>query len=135
MSDKNKQKIARLVQQGWPGANLAVMGEIVAADVVDHGALPGMPEGRDGYFGTLQFFNAVFTNWKVVILHQLADGDMVSTHLQVAFQHTGDGLGVAATGKPVVLEMMLLDRVAEGLVVEEWIVFDQASMMAQISGA
>ena len=133
MSDSNKQKITRLVQQGWPDANVAVIGELVAADVVDHGALPGMPAGRAGYIGTLQFFNAVFSDWKVEILHQASDDELVATHLQLTSKHTGDGLGVAATGTTVVLEMMLMDRMAGGLVVEEWLVFDQASMMAQIT--
>lgn len=133
MSDSNKQKITRLIQQGWPGANPAIINELVAPDVVDHAALPGMPAGRAGYIGTLQFFNAVFSDWKVDILHQASDDELVATHLQMTSKHSGDGLGVAATGKTVVLEMMLLDRMTGGLVVEEWLVFDQASMMAQIT--
>ena len=134
MSQQNKAAITRLFKEGWVGPNIAIMNEILAPDVVDHGAIPGMPDGRDGYIGTLQFFNSVFTDWTIDIQRQAADGDLVSTHLMLTSKHTGDGLGMPATGKTISIEMMLMDRFANGLVAEEWLVMDNASMMGQITG-
>ena len=133
MSQTNKDAMKRILLEGWAGPNVAVLDKLVAPDMLDHGALEGLPPGRDAYVQTLQFFNSVFSDWKITISHQVAEGDLVSSYFTLSSKHTGDGLGMAGTGKPVVLEMMLLDRFANGRLAEEWIVFDQASMMAQIN--
>lgn len=134
MSQANKATSARIFKEGWPGPNTSLLRELGAADMVDHGAMDGMPPGIDGYIGTLEFFNSVFSDWTVEIHHQVAEGDLVATRLTLGSKHTGDGMGMPATGKPVVLEMMLLQRFSGGRLAEEWLNMDSGSMMQQITG-
>jgi predicted ester cyclase len=47
-------------------------------------------------------------------------------------RHTGDGLGIAATNKPVAVGGMSLARIANGQLVEAWDHWDKLAMLQQI---
>lgn len=57
---------------------------------------------------------------------------MVSTHCRVTGTHTGEGLGIAPTGKRVDFEGMTIARVIDGQIREGWNCYDFLTMYQQL---
>ncbi len=79
----------------------------------------------DGYL-------AAFTNIKVVVNEQIAEGDMVSTRLTFSAKDTGGFLARPATNKKFDMNMMQMDRMRDGKIVETWMQADFTGMLQQI---
>jgi steroid delta-isomerase-like uncharacterized protein len=62
----------------------------------------------------------------------IAEGDKVVTRLTFRGTHTHDMMGIPPTGKSVTVAETIVDRVADGRIVESWRLFDQMGMMQQL---
>jgi predicted ester cyclase len=60
------------------------------------------------------------------------NADHVATRWTIAAEHTGDFLGIAATGKPVYIMGVTHRRIVAGRIAVEWTVFDSLAVMAQL---
>lgn len=60
------------------------------------------------------------------------NADQVATRWTIAAEHTGDFLGIAATGKPVYIMGVTHRRIVAGRIAVEWTVFDSLAVMAQL---
>ncbi|HEX2178048.1 MAG TPA: ester cyclase [Actinomycetota bacterium] len=77
--------------------------------------------GHPGYYETRQRIPALrsgFPDLKVTIEKQVAEGNLVCTHAWFEGTHTGEWLGIAATGKRVRFQNVSIDEVADGRVVQ-----------------
>ena len=72
----------------------------------------------------LHFLNDVlragFPDIKAVILDQVAEGDKVVTRKELHGTHNGTFMGIAATGKKVVIHVTDIIRLRDGQYVEHW---------------
>ena len=68
----------------------------------------------------------------ISIEHSMEKGEFAMAHCRVTATHTGDGLGVPATNKPVEFWGFTLARVVDGQLVEGWNSFDFLGMYEQI---
>ena len=59
-------------------------------------------------------------------------GDLVACRWTVTATHRGNGVGFAATNRPVRFTGMLFARVVNGKLAEGWNNFDQLGMMQQL---
>ena len=130
MSEANKT-IVRQVIEGFARGNFDAIEKNVAPNVVDHGALPGLPSGVVGYRGTLQAYYAAFQP-KVTIQSIVAEGDIVATRWTYDGKHVGPFMGQKPTNRPVKGDCHTFDRIANGKIVEEWVQFDNAALMTAI---
>jgi predicted ester cyclase len=62
----------------------------------------------------------------------IVEGDRVVSRLTFRGSHTGDLMGIPPTGKSVTISEIIIDRVADGKIVESWRLFDQMAMMQQM---
>ena len=62
----------------------------------------------------------------------IAEGDRVCVRWSSTGKHTGDGLGVPATGKTIEVTGISILRVAGGKIVEAWQNWDMLGMMEHI---
>jgi predicted ester cyclase len=69
---------------------------------------------------------------KLKIEDAIADGDKVLIRWSATMRHTGDGLGIPASNKPVAIGGMSLARIANGQLVEAWDQWDKFAMLQQI---
>ena len=69
---------------------------------------------------------------KLKVEDAIADGDKVLIRWSATMRHTGDGLGIAATNKPVAIGGMSLARIVNGQLVEAWDQWDKFAMLQQI---
>jgi predicted ester cyclase len=63
---------------------------------------------------------------------QITEGDWVATRAVISGTHTGEGFGVPPTGKTVEYDVLILNRVVEGLVVQDQSIPNIMSLMHQI---
>ena len=106
MSTVDNASIVRRWFAEYNRGNLAVAGELVAADIINHDAPPDLPPGREGYLRYIADVRAGLPDLRVTIEDLLADGDRVAVRLTLRGTHRGDLSGLAPTGKPVTLPQL-----------------------------
>ncbi len=85
-----------------------------------------------GYLERNAAFAAAFPDRQVRLEDVIAAGDRVVARATMRATHTGELLGIPATGKTVRLASTVIYRFAGGKVVEEWEIFDVLGMYRQL---
>jgi steroid delta-isomerase-like uncharacterized protein len=80
-------------------------------------------------------FLRAFPDLHITIEEQLVQGDHVAFRWRATGTHPGPLGAAPPTGKSVVLDGLILDRVAEGKVRERWEQWDQSRMLQQLGFA
>lgn len=131
MSEENKQLVRRYYDVVM--GDLAGIGEIVAAEFVDHHFPPGMPPGPDGvrkFFG--EFAPGIFSEMEIRIEMLLAEGDRVDCHFALHAKHTGPFGDVPAKGNAIICPAISTFRIANGKLAEAWEIFDSGDLVRQM---
>ncbi|WP_174978054.1 ester cyclase [Pandoraea eparura] len=101
-------------------------------DVVEQVPFPGQGAGIDGLKAVLRGMRAAFPDMHWRIDEQLVEGDRVLTRFEWTGTHRGDFLGVPATGRPVRVWGMVIDRVDRGRIRQTRLLMDTLGMMVQL---
>ena len=112
-----------------------VIDELVAADYVEHQEFPGLEPTREGLEKFVQLFHAAFSDINVETLSVGVDGDELWVHSIFTGTHTGEFMGIPASGNQLDLELADMVRVRDGQIVEHWGVSDSLAMMQQLGAA
>ena len=120
-TEKNKAIVARFNKEVIEEGNMDSFNQLVADDMFNHAAPPGMPTGPDGmvYFFK-EILKAGFPDLKVKILHQIAEGDCVTSRKEFHATHTGNFMGIPASNKKVIVEVIEIIKLRDGKYVEHW---------------
>lgn len=114
-------------------ADLKVIDETVAPDIVCHGFPGGMnPRDHESYKEFFQAFRTAFGDMEFRVLALVADEASVSARFRVAVTHVGAFAGIAPTARRVTFEGMVLYRMEGGLIAETWLQLDELSLLGQI---
>jgi steroid delta-isomerase-like uncharacterized protein len=132
MSEENKALARRELEEVFNKHNPDAVDEFYAPDYVNHNAPPGMPSGREGQKALAGMYLGAFPDLKVTSDFVLAEGDKVVMRWTGRGTHTGELMGIPATGKRIEMTGIGIRRIAGGKIVEEWVEFDQMGMMQQI---
>ena len=62
----------------------------------------------------------------------MAEGEWVAVRVTAEGTHTGEWMGIPATGKKIYLKGINLDRVVDGLIVEHYGEADTVAMLMQM---
>ncbi|HEX2910654.1 MAG TPA: ester cyclase [Chloroflexia bacterium] len=81
----------------------------------------------------IKMFEASFPRYQLVPEDIIAEGDRVVVRSTFVGTHLGDFMGIPATGKQVKMPLIIIYRLADGKIVEHWMVADVMSLMQQIS--
>lgn len=106
--------------------------EFYAPGAVRHGGLQGGLEGHEALQGYLQASLGGFSDIEVTELHCLAEDDLVAYDFEMAATHSGEMLGVPATGNRIEITNAALFRIEDGLVTDEWPRTDMLGLMEGI---
>ena len=105
--------------------------ELYADDVELHGYPPGVDSWE-----TLKGFYAAFfgglSDIRLELLDSVSEGDIVAVRFALHGTHTGDLLGVPATGRPVRIDGQSFFRFAGEKVAVRWQSMDTLGLLAQI---
>ena len=115
----------------------SALSEFWTEDCVNH-ATPG-PDNRgldalSAYHTQFMAAFSAFSNVRLEIVQQVAEGARVVTHVVAHGRHSGPVLEVAPTGRDIVMPAIRIDRIWDGKIAEHWSVSDLAGLMQQIQG-
>ena len=118
--EKNRSLVHRFLMAHARG-DLDALGEMLAPEFVDHSLLPGQIPGREGYLQSAAEQHVALSNMRYIIEYQATDGEMVISRLTMRATHDrGPLFGVAPTGKKWTTPIIVINRVSEGKIAEEW---------------
>ena len=89
---------------------------------------------RAGYRDAIRPIFDAFPDLVPTIHDQVAEGGRVVTHLTWSGSHPGDFGGLAATGRPVAIEVIRIDRVIDGRITDTVVMFDGGAVGRQLGG-
>ncbi len=116
MSQENKTLVLRANEEILNKGNLDFIDEAFAADYVNNGSRhdrAGIKQSRAG-------LRSAFPDLHVTIEPLLAEGEMVAFLRTSHGTNTGEHRGSPATNKTMTWRTMIISRVVEGKIVEEW---------------
>ena len=93
------------------------------------GTKPGLQAFRNNWQLPLR---AAFTDRSYVTTKFIAEGDWVSCFGHIEGTHSGDFMGIAATGKRVIIPYMDFWRIEDGRIKDNWVSVDFAQVLAQL---
>lgn len=130
--DANKVIARRPYEDVINQQNIDAVDEIFAIEHVEH--MPPNPdlhgpEGMRAYFESLL---AAFPDSHVIIDDQVAAGNMVATRWTIAATHTGDFMGIPATGIHETTTGVCLFHIEDGMAIEDWTYADFLGLMQQL---
>ena len=73
-----------------------------------------------------------FPEMRHEIKYMVAEGDRVAAGITLHMVHGGEFAGIAPTGRNVSVEEIVVMRLRDGKIAEEWIVFDFAGLQQQL---
>ncbi len=107
---------------------------VAAPDIIIHYAeMPEPLQGRETWQQGYELVKRAFPDLTIRVDDLVAAGDRVALRLTLSGTHQGEFQGIPATGRKISYVSHEFYRVAEGLVAEEWICSDMASLFSQLS--
>jgi len=132
--EENKELIQRYIQavDDNQTSDWSVIDEYLAEDFVAHNPpAPGVSLDREGMKQTAELFR-VATPGRHEIRMQVAEGDLVVSHIVGRGTHEGELFGIPPTKKEVETDGIVIHRVRDGKIVEYWSVVDVAKVLQQV---
>jgi steroid delta-isomerase-like uncharacterized protein len=132
VSQENASIVRRFVEEVISQGKIDRADQFVWEDVVEQVPLPGQGPGLDGLKDILRAMRAGFPDLIFSILEQVTEGDKVVSRFEWTGTHRGSFFGVPATGKPVRVWGIVIDRLQSGRIKETRILMDTMGLMAQL---
>jgi steroid delta-isomerase-like uncharacterized protein len=134
--ERNKNQLQRLYDEVINTGDLERANLYITPDRPDNdpGLPPEMTRDREGFKLFFRIFRAAFPDQHFDVEFMIAEDDKVVAYGTVEATHTGDFMGLAATGKHFKVRNIDICRFnEEGLIAEHWGLFDLAGMMRLLS--
>jgi steroid delta-isomerase-like uncharacterized protein len=80
----------------------------------------------------VEIFRWAFPDLKMTILDQLADGDRVTTRWRMEGTQSRRLMGIAPSHRPMSVEGIRIDRIADDRIAETWTQWDTIGMLRQL---
>src|ERR1700743_3401408 len=132
MARDNAEVIRRFVDEVLSKGNIDAAAEYAWEDVVEQVPLPGQGPGLEGLQDIIRAMRNGFPDINFSITEQIAEGPKVASRFEWTGTHQGEFLGIPATGRPVRVWGIVIDRLEEGRIKDTRILMDTLGMMAQL---
>jgi serine phosphatase RsbU (regulator of sigma subunit)/predicted ester cyclase len=121
-AEENMALARRFMEARVVKRDLNAVDEMLAPDFVNHNKLvPGQDPDREDYLRGIAAFHAALSPGRLIIEDQVAGTDKVVTRFIVHAIHDGGELmGVAPTGRELTNRAIVVHRIVEGKIAEEW---------------
>ncbi|SRR6266568_7093409 len=129
----NSAMIRRWFEEVWNKGRMSAIDEMASADVIGHGqAQHGVDIGLREFRPFVQRFRSAFPDIKVSVHATIEQGEHVVARWAANMTHSGDFLGIPATGRKVMVTGTTIVRIVEGKIVEGWDNWDQLGLLVQL---
>jgi steroid delta-isomerase-like uncharacterized protein len=132
--DDLKSLMRRFVEEFQSEGEEAVADELLADTFRNHTTPPGMSPDKQGVKAYFAAFRSAVPDLRAQVHDMLVDGDKVVTRKTFHGTHTGEFMGLPATGNAISVDVIDIVRVRDGRFVEHWNVLDTLALMQQLGG-
>ena len=101
--------------------------------IINLAELPQPQHGRETWRQGFEMIRRAFPDLQAHIEDIVAAQDKVAVRLRFRGTHSGEFLGMPATGRTIEYVSHEFYRIADGLIAEEWICSDTATLLRQLS--
>ena len=129
---ENVAVVARFMEEVINQGNLNAADEIVEENFVELDPLPGQRQGREGLKEVIGMMRAAFPDIHWAADETVAAGEKVVTRFTWTGTHRSTFLGIPATGRPVTVKGVVIDRVSGGKMADSRILMDSLGMLQQL---
>lgn len=106
---------------------------LIAPDfIINLAELPEPMRGREAWRQNFEMMKHAFPDVQTHIEDIFAALDKVAVRLRIRGTHSGEFLGIPATGRTVEYISHEFYRIADGLITEEWICSDMTTLLRQL---
>ena len=121
-AEENMALARRFMEARVVKRDLDAVDEMLAPDFVNQNKLlPGQEADREDYPRGIAAFHAALSPGRLIIEDQVAGGDKVVTRFVVHATHNrGELMGVAPSGRELTNRAIVIHRLVEGKIAEEW---------------
>ena len=133
LSEENKAIVRQQEEELFTQGNLDAADEVYAPDYVGHD--PSNSEevrGLEAAKRAASDYRQAFPELRVTVEALIAEGDRVAARLRFRGTHLGELDGIAPTGRRVDCTGIVISRIEEGKIAEDWANFDDLGMMRQL---
>ena len=134
MSEANRAFAKQWFERVWNQGRRDAIEEMLAPDGVIHEGNQDVV-GPQGFYSFFDRMHAAFSDIHITIEATFAEGETVCLRWSCTLRHTGDGLGIPATGKLVKTTGISIIRLHQGKLAEGWQNWDMLGLMQQITEA
>jgi steroid delta-isomerase-like uncharacterized protein len=131
---RNKAVVRRYYEAMWNRWDCALADELLGEAVAFRGSLGVSVRGREGFREYMHSVRRAFPDFLNHVEGLIAEGDQVVARLTYTGTHQGELFGIAPTGRQVSYAGVAIFRLAEGRVVEGWVLGDLHGLVQQLSG-
>jgi predicted ester cyclase len=130
-ADQNGKGTVLAAAAAWNAGDVDGYLSMFDPSLMHHGLGPE-PLDAEANRGFYERLSRGFPGCQLVIDDILAEEDRVAVRLRLLGEHTGDFMGVAATGRGITVNGQTILTFREGRVVERWTTVDFAALMSQL---
>jgi predicted ester cyclase len=124
--------VRKVLEEPWKG-NWDVIDELVAPTYIGYDpSVPDPLRGPEGLKANFKKYADAFTGAQITVDDQIAEGDKVATRWTGRGTHTAELNGIAPTGKEITVTGLVISRVENGKIVEDWVTWDTLGMLIQL---
>jgi steroid delta-isomerase-like uncharacterized protein len=132
MAQDHASIVREFVDEVITNGNIEAASHYVWEDVVEQVPLPGQGPGLEGLKNTLRTMRSAFPDIVFSIQEQVTESDKVASRFEWTGTHTGEFLGIPATGRSVRVWGIVIDRLVNGRIKDTRIIMDTLGMMSQL---
>ena len=132
MAQDNATIVREFADEVITRGNIEAASQYVWEDMVEQVPLPGQGPGLDGLKDILRAMRAGFPDIVFAIHEQIAEHDKVASRFEWTGTHQGPFFGIPATGRPVRVWGIVMDRLENGRIKETRIIMDTFGLMGQL---
>jgi steroid delta-isomerase-like uncharacterized protein len=138
-----------MIEDVWARGRIAAIEELVATDYIRHGPVAEQPlgfisgrkvplparefQGIPDLIAMVKWSQATFDDQQITVDDQIAEGHKVATRWTAVGTHVGTFMGVPGSGRRFRHNGVSICRIEDGKIAEEWILWDFAAMMSQLT--
>ncbi len=115
--------------EGINKRDLTVIDRLFDADFVYHRASAPDLRGREALKQFVSIGSIACPDIMYTVEDQVAEGDKVATRWRMEGTHSGPFMGIAPSGKHTSVQGMVIARIADGKIAEEWEIIDTLGLM------
>ncbi len=132
MAQDNATIVRSFVDEVITRGNIEAAADYFWEDVVEQVPFPGQGPGLSGLQDIIRAMRTGFPDIVFSIQEQIAEQDKVASRFEWTGTHKGEFLGIPATGRPVRVWGVVIDRLEDGRIKDTRILMDSFGMMAQL---